>query len=189
MRKGLYALEPVRTASDGYDERGARLQQGLEVVGREDVQRQQQEGDAVAADDRRRDGENLLRGLHEDADEQVRCEHAEGRPDQAEGGCGAQRILQRLPDPVKAFRAEVDGEDRLGGLTDAVRAALHEGADVDDDAVDRQRIRAEVSENLAVEQHRQDAMATSMKKVEKPVRAILPSLCRRRAGRTKRSVH
>lgn len=35
--------------------------------------------------------------------------------------------------------------------------ALHKGADLNDGAIDRQRVRAEVLHDLAVEQHRQDA--------------------------------
>ena len=45
----------------------------------------------------------------------------------------------------------------MGSLADDACAALHKGADVDADAVDGQRIRAKIAENLAVEQHCQDA--------------------------------
>ena len=134
-----------------------RLHDGLKIIGREDIEGQKQEGQRVGADDRRGDGENFRRGAHENMDIQVRGGKAERRPEKAEEGRCAERKAKGFTDARSLPRAEVGGDDGLGGLTDAVRAALNKGADVDDRAVDGQRVRAERTHDLPIEQDGQNA--------------------------------
>lgn len=123
----------------------------LEVVGREDIERQQQERQGVSAHDGGRHGENFRRGRHENAD------HAEHRPEDVEERRRPQCQPERLADAVAPASAEVCGDDGLRRLPDAVGAALDKGADLNDGTIDRQRVRAEVFHDLPVEEHGQNA--------------------------------
>lgn len=64
-------------------------------------------------------------------------------------------LIRKFPALIRAGRRYIFSW--LRRLPDAVRTALHKGADLNDGAIDRQRVRAEVLHDLAVEQHRQDA--------------------------------
>ena len=64
--------------------------------------------------------------------------------------------------------AKIDGQNRLRRLTDAVAAALDNGADIDDDTVDRQRRCTVVFHDLPVEQHCQNAHRNVQKERGKP---------------------
>ena len=85
----------------------------LEVVGREDIERQQQERQGVSAHDGGRHGENFRRGRHENAD------HAEHRPEDVEERRRPQCQPERLADAVAPASAEVCGDDGLRRLPDA----------------------------------------------------------------------
>lgn len=140
-----------------YEEGGLRLQQGLEVVGGVDVQGQQEEGDGVASDDAGRDFQDPARRGHEDTDVQVRAGEAKCSPEDTEKGGGVEGAAQGFPDAAAFSGSVVGGDDGLGGLAHAVGAALDEGADVDDGAVDGQGVASQITHNLAVEQDGQDA--------------------------------
>ena len=78
--------------------------------------------------------------------------------------------------------AEVDGQDRLGGLAHAVSAALNNGAYVDDDAVYRQGVCPQAGHDLPVEQHGEQAHGDVDEKGGKARRHDLPQLARKPCG-------
>lgn len=65
-------------------------------------------------------------------------------------------ISQRLPDAVPFARAEIGGQNRLRRLPDTIGAALHEGADVDDHAVNGKGVCPQIRHDLPVEQNGQN---------------------------------
>ena len=97
----------------------------------------------VPPDDARRDGKDGVGGGHEHPHKAVGDGHAHRRPHQREGRRGGKGVALQFPDAVAFARAEVGGQHGLRRLTDAVSAALHKGADVDDNAIHRQRVSAE----------------------------------------------
>src|SRR5699024_12395555 len=74
---------------------------------------------------------------------------------------------RRSPD-LSSARAEIGRNDRLGSLTHAVGAALYKGTDIDNDAVDRQCVRAKIYHDLTVKQNRQYPHCHVDKKGGKP---------------------
>ena len=79
------------------------------------------------------------------------------RPEQAEKGCRPQSVFQRLPYPVSLPRPKVGGYDGLRSLPHTVGAALHKGADIYNDSVHRQGVRAKVDHDLTIEKDGQYA--------------------------------
>ena len=139
------------------DERNARLQRRLEVVGREHVEWQEDERQRVGADDAGRDRQHRVRRTHEQTHEGIGRGHQQGKPDDADENRRPDRIPQGLRDAAERPGAVVLRKDRLRRLSHAIAAALHERADHHDHAIDGQLVRAEILEYLAVEQHREDA--------------------------------
>lgn len=142
---------------DGNDKRRLGLHNSLEIIGGEDIQRQQQERKTVGLDNGRRDLQDFLRWGHKQADKLVGDGQAEDRPDNAEKGGGPKSVPQGLPDAAPFSRPEVGGKNRLGRLAHAVGAALDESADVDDDPVNGKGVGAKVGHDLPVEEDGQDA--------------------------------
>ena len=128
-------------------------------------------------------------GGHENADEPVGKQKDEQRPHRAEKGGGHQRVLQRRADASPFARAEAGRKDGLGGLAHAVCTALDHGAHVHDHTVHGQCVRAQSLQDLAVEQHGQDAHGDVEKERGKAGGQNLPQLGSGHFGsRTGRSV-
>ena len=163
-------------AQDRNRKRGAGLHQGLEIVGGENIERQQQERNAVAAQNGGCDAQDVPGGGHENADEPVGKQKDEQRPHRAEKGGGHQRVLQRRADASPFARAEAGRKDGLGGLAHAVCTALDHGAHVHDHTVHGQCVRAQSLQDLAVEQHGQDAHGDVEKERGKAGGQNLPQL-------------
>ena len=144
-----------KAARHRHDERRPRLHYRLKIIGREDVERKQQERQRIGPDDGGRHIQNFRRGCHENADVHVRARHAQPRPEHAEKHRRQQRQVQRFLYALSLARAVVRGDDGLRRLSDAVRAALDKGADLYYRAVYRKCVRAELFHYLPVEQHRQ----------------------------------
>ena len=95
-----------KPSGDRHDKRRARLHQGLEIVGGEDVKRQQQERDAIAAHDGGRGGSTLSVGDMNTRTNPLGTASTTQSED-AEKRHSIQRIAQRLPDTPPCPRAEV----------------------------------------------------------------------------------
>ena len=139
------------TSGDRYDKGDPRFHESLEIIGRKDVERQQEERDAVAADHGRGDLQDLGGRLHKNVNIQVRPGQTQRRPEYAEDPRGIKGIPQNFFDAFPLAGAEVYGYDRLGGLPHAVCTALDKGAHADDGPIDGKRIRPQVFHDLTVE--------------------------------------
>ena len=98
------------------------------------------------------------------------------RPEHPEKRRRPQRQPEGLPNPIALAGAKIGGNDRLRRLPDAVGTALHKGADLDDGAIDRQRIRSHIAHNLPVKQHRQNPHRHINKKGRKAGNGNFPEL-------------
>ena len=101
-----------RAFGDGDHKGSTGLHDCLEIVGGEDVQRQQI-GNAVATDDARRDFQNAVGGGHKDPDEQIGDRQINALPEQTEDESGGDGIFQNLPDLIPLMGAVVHGDDGL----------------------------------------------------------------------------
>ena len=146
-----------QASGHGHHKRRPGLHDGLEIVGGENIEGQQQEGHGVGADDTRSHGQDFRGGRHENPDIQPGTGHAEHRPEHPEKGRRAQSQPENLPDAPALARAEVGGHNGLSGLAYAVGAALGEGADLDHRPVNGQGVGSQVAHDLPVEEHRKDA--------------------------------
>ena len=77
------------------------MENGLEIVGREDVDRQQHERDAVAPDDGRRNGKDFCARAHKDVNVKLGEQLAQPCPEGGENHRRAEREVQCLPDALK----------------------------------------------------------------------------------------